>query len=667
MGLAYIPPGITVDEVINPTFAPLLADPTSICIIGPAQGFETNTEIVLLNDRDPVTLALNQIDQSTLVVTDAVDPSSTPFSSGTDFTYNPSANTLERTMQTRIDNGETVTVYYENPSGVGYTEFTTLSGLTGYAPAHRSNTLVPSNIFVQHQGVLPTTDYVVTTGSPPQIRVADSPVVLKTNSKQVVYVDYDDEDSSARVTNVAVTLNGSTNVPLPDGATNIVVKNAATTSTDSAYLFSRGSTTDQDYILTGLSNANTGESVLIQRSAGSTTMGVGNNQLQVRVSYSATPDDYFLPTRVGSQSDVEAKFGAALDSFGNVNSPLSLGAALCFANGASNIVVQALFHLADPGDDSSIKTNGGSTSDAVGTLTDWQSTLRGLRDLEDVNVLIPIVSAGNAVSNDSLSLEIFQAVQSHIAFMQQQQQYITTILGEDSTNIGNVADKVTLQSHAQVLGASPMAESTVLLSPASFTWANPVSGTATTIGGQYVAAAIAGVMAANDVEASLLRKPITSITGVKDFRSEMDKNADAASGLMVVESRQGTIRVRDAITTSNKSVNTNEYNVVRAKHFMIESIRNSIDTQIIGQVVVDDAAPFQVQIAVASVLEELVAQGIISTYQDIQARQLNTQPTTIEVRYSYLPAYTLKYVNVIFSINTSNGAIDTTNTTGQGA
>jgi hypothetical protein len=657
MALAYVPPGVSVEEVINPTFSPLLATPTSIGIVGPAQGFSTNSEIVVLSDRDPVTLSLDGIDTASLTVVDANDPTSTPFVSGTDFNYDPVLNTLSRAMQTRIDNGEQVTVYYENPTGVGWTEFAVLDGLSGYAPQHRGTTLVPSNIYVQHQGILPTSDYIITLGGSPQIRVSDSPTVLATESRQTIYIDYDDTSLQSHVQNVALTLNGTTNIGLPDFGTNFVIKNAPTTSLDSAFVFTRGTTSDQDYVLVGLSNSNTGENVTIARSAGTTQMGVGTNQLQVRVSYTATPSDYFLPTRVFSQSDVETKYGPALDSFGNVSSPVSLAASLAFSNGASDLVVQAVYHLADASDDDSIKTIGGASSDATINLADWRSTLRGIRDIEDINVLVPIVSTGTGVTNDSLTLGIFQAVQSHLEFMAQQNQYIVALLGEDSSAAGNVADKLTLQNHALALGATPAAEATVLAAPSSFTWANPVTGTATVLGGQYIMAAVAGVMAANDVEASLTRRQIAGIVGVKDFRSEMDKNADAAAGLMVIENRQGVVRVRDAVTTSTDSVNTRELNVVRAKHFMIESIKDSLDNQIIGQVIVDDAAPFQVQLAVSSVLEELVAQGIIVTYQDVQARSLNTDPTVIEVRYSYLPAYAVKYIRVIFSINTSNGVV----------
>lgn len=665
MALPYIRPGVTVSELINPTFTPVLAQPTSIAIVGPAQGFQTNTEIVLLQDNTPVQLALTGIDESTLVVVDASDPSGAPFINGSDFTFDPVTSNLSRAMQTQIANGEQVTLYYENPVGVGYTEFPTLSGLTGYAPLHRSTTLTPNNIFVQHQGIFPSSEYVLTLGDPPQLAVSSSPTILTPSSTQTVYVDYDDTNLGVHIVNLQVVLNGQTPVTLPENSINHIVKNAPTTSTDSVFLYQAGSTTDLDYILTGLSNSNTGENVLIQRSAGTTTMGTAQDALQVQVSYSATASDYFQPTRVFSQSDVEEKYGPAFDSSGNVVSPLSLATSICFANGATNMVCQALFHLSDSNDLSSVRSQGGTSVVTTDTLTDWRSTLAALRDVDDVNVIIPIVSASTGSTNDSLTLGIFQALQSHLQFMVNSNVYIVALCGEDSTATGNVADKATLQSHGEILGAATRAEATALVAPAAFQYANPVTGTSSTLGGQYMAAALGGMIAANPVQASLTRKQVIGFTGVQDFRSEMDKDADAASGLLEVESKQGIIRVRHAITTAVNNANTRELSVIRAKYYMASQVQQQLDLQIVGQVFADTQAPLTVQLAVEAMLEQLISQGVIVTYQDVQSRVSSNDPTAVEVRYSYLPAFPLNYINIIFSINTASGQI--TSTVGQAA
>jgi hypothetical protein len=95
---------------------------------------------------------------------------------------------------------------------------------------------------------------------------------------------------------------------------------------------------------------------------------------------------------------------------------------------------------------------------------------------------------------------------------------------------------------------------------------------------------------------------------------------------------------------------------------MIESVRDTLENQVIGKVIADGRAPAIVAAAVGSVLEQLKSVGDLVDYQDIQARTLTLDPTTVEVRYSYKPAFPLNYINIAFSIDLS-GDSDTSVTT----
>jgi len=84
---------------------------------------------------------------------------------------------------------------------------------------------------------------------------------------------------------------------------------------------------------------------------------------------------------------------------------------------------------------------------------------------------------------------------------------------------------------------------------------------------------------------------------------------------------------------------------------MIESLRQTIDTQIIGSVPADGNAPFLVKNAVIGVLEALRGTAELVDYQGVQARTLVGDPTTVEVRFSYLPAFPLNFVHIVFSVD----------------
>jgi hypothetical protein len=46
-------------------------------------------------------------------------------------------------------------------------------------------------------------------------------------------------------------------------------------------------------------------------------------------------------------------------------------------------------------------------------------------------------------------------------------------------------------------------------------------------------------------------------------------------------------------------------------------------------------------------------------YANVQVRQL-AQPTTIEVRFNYRPAFPINYINIVFGIDLTTGDLTTT-------
>lgn len=654
MSQAYVKPGVTIDEVVSPSFSPLLAEPTSICIIGPSRGYESHVEVVLLSDNEPYELTADNADVSSIEVVDAGNINSTPFLPDEpvlkkDYSIDSSTLALDgkvklaRSMQTDIPNGERVAAYYENSGAPvqadGKSDILTLTRtLTSQFLQATVNTQAAS-IKVMSGGNLPVAEIEISGSGGATPTIAKGAGAAVVGKFQRVWVTFD--IGTDTYIDQPVQLNDTTPVALPANADNIRVYTVndltdAEAGVD-AILYTKGTTTDEDYIVDG-SGATTG----IHRSAGTTTIGAIADALAVRISYRATPSEYFLATRCFSQGDVEDKYGAAFDSDGNINSAVSFAAGLAFANGATDVVIQALFEDGTP------------PGSPTGVLSDWQSTLEALRDIEDVNVLVPLLSAPSMDSTDAGNLAILTAIQDHVTYMATKDQFLVTIAGEDST-VANQATQDTLRAHAEALGARNSAEAMVLLAPGSYQYPNPITGQVMNIGGQYVAAGIAGLLAAYSIQDTLTRKQLVGISGINELRSEANKDADGDAGLMVIENTRGRIWIRHAITTDRSSTNASELSVVRAKHNMMESIRDTLDTQVIGQIIADQNAPFTVQLIVSSVLETLANDGVIVSYQDVQARQLSSNPTLIEVRFSYLPAYPLNYIQVKFSIDTVSG------------
>lgn len=388
--------------------------------------------------------------------------------------------------------------------------------------------------------------------------------------------------------------------------------------------------------------------------------GAITSETLINVTYRYVIDNYFEPTRLYDFGSVESRYGSALDPTGTaINSPLSYAASIAFENGASSIVCQPLLTRATPGDPSSAA---GSPNDSqAAALASWADTLFVLRDIEDINVIVPVIGQSMPNVGDATVLSVLQAVQDHCSYMAVSQQYIFGIFGEDNSADTAVATQAILTAHANTLRGrygGNLSEQLVLLNSASFERALPAFGRTINVGGQYAAAAFAGMLSSFPVSVASTRKVLSGFTRVLDKRDAQQKNADADNGLLVVEQKGGNVLIRHGVTLNNTGGAAKaEINVVRAKHRMIESVRDTIDRQIIGQIIADGNAPNIVSATVSAVLEGLRQVRDIVDYGPVEARYVSMQPTTIQVRFAYRPAFPLNYVNIEFSLDLSNQSI----------
>jgi hypothetical protein len=229
--------------------------------------------------------------------------------------------------------------------------------------------------------------------------------------------------------------------------------------------------------------------------------------------------------------------------------------------------------------------------------------------------------------------------------------YRQGIIGRDGSSVAIPA--ATLRSAAQAYNN----EAIIYVSPASFILQNPITGRDTNVGGQWAAAGIAGMFAARDVQVPLTRKVLAGFSGIADRRTSIEQALDSSAGLFVLidKSQSGVIQVRHQVTTAVQNINTAEASVVRAKYDMAHRLRDALDGSIVGQVMSETNAPLAVQSVTAGVLEQLVVEGAINGYTNVKARLLDTDATTIEVRFEYRPAFPINNIIVRFTINSTSG------------
>jgi hypothetical protein len=396
------------------------------------------------------------------------------------------------------------------------------------------------------------------------------------------------------------------------------------------------------------------------------------------VTYTYLPSDYWNPIRLFDIGSVETRFGFSYAStidpvsgqliYTGIGSQLSFAARVAFENGAQSVICQPLFVRATPGDPSTAQ-QAPSAAD-VGNQTTWSDTLYVLRPIIDLDIIVPIIgNDGNVNVTDGDVLNVFEAVQGHLAYQNTQQQYIVTIMGEDGTSSASEASSLIAtmrNTHAPDLQANfgnSLSSQMVLINNTVFQRSTPGGINATiNVGGQYCAAAFAGGVGGRSVSSSMTRAPILGFQSISDTRTTGDKNADAGAGLTVIEQVGSLIRCRQGNTLDTQDGPAGaELSVVRAKFLMMESIMATINNQIIGQIIADANSPMVVSSAISGVLGLLQQSGTIVGYSAVTSALTSLNPTTIQATFSYKPAFPLNYVEIVFALDLTSNTISVVN------
>jgi len=605
MALAYRPPGVSVEEDLASTISPLLSAPALICLVGLTQGFQSRTDQFILSGTGAIPLPglpSGSTLQEIVTVRDALNPS----------------------MGATDGSGYVLTTDYTVPGQTNEVQLVTVTGTpTGGNFTLSFNNQTTSNI---------------------AYNAASSAVQTALQSLSTIGAGNATVSGSAGGP-YTVTFTGA----LAGAPQALLVPSAALT----------GGTSPN--VTVAESTGGSGGGTIARNSSGTIPDGA-----LVNVTYTYVPNNYYEPIRLFDLGSVESRFGTGLNAQGTaINSPLSYAASVAFENGASSVVCQPLLKRATPGDP--LSAAGQPNSTQVANTSTWADTLYVLRDIEDINVIVPIIGQSAANVGDSTMLNIFQVLQDHTYFMKQQDQLLVDIFGEDSSSSIAAATDSVIQSHANTLRGrygGDVAEQTVLINTSRFTRSLPGIGQTLTVGGQYAAAAVAGMLSSRPASSSLTRKIVSGFLGITDSRSLSEKNADAAAGLLVLEQKGQNVVVRHSITLDQTNAARRELSVVRAKHRVVESVKDTLDRQIIGQIIADSQAPLTVSATVTAVLEQLKAGRDIVDYSSVQSRLTSLDPTTIEVRFAYRPSFPLNYIDVIFALDLSAGSITTNTLTG---
>lgn len=352
----------------------------------------------------------------------------------------------------------------------------------------------------------------------------------------------------------------------------------------------------------------------------------------ISVTYNYTDESYHKVYNFYDYDDIRDFYGDPFNDDGTIQSELTLAAQFAITEGASTIMAVAV----DP-EDPEAPTTG-----------DYKNALDKFRDEDQVAIIVP------ATGNPALHA----LVEQHVSFQSENKYERRAILGLDGT-VTPVASSQRITA-AQTLASKRVA----LISPATFQYYAPELNRETTIGGQFVAAAAAGVSVKNAANWPLTHKRLKTIRDVTEVQRDGQKDLEAQNGLMVVErNKRNLIWFRHGVTTDPTDLKTSEWSITGQQDVMVYRIRDYLDADnLIGQPILPETV-INTKASAISALESLVADKIIWGYRDLKIRQVENNPDVLEIRFQWKPTWPLNYIIVRYSIDITTGTVTDGNST----
>lgn len=373
----------------------------------------------------------------------------------------------------------------------------------------------------------------------------------------------------------------------------------------------------------------------------------------VFVTYRYTDPEYYIPKTFRNFEDVKDAFGEPLNTatpvagqpYENVVSPLSLAAMVAIKNGATDLVLCATEPLPVEAETDAAK----STARA--------DVLRGALDKissdPSITVVVPITTGIADADADT----VFSDMHTFVATGSSEGLFRFGIVGFDPS--------LTIAPDSLLSAALPASVNRrriqmAYAAPGGLMMFSGASNSSFAVGHSYLAAAYAGRMQAIPVQTALTKQVIIGFAGLAGTPlANSLKNQYSAAGVAVTEQdRFQRLTVRHGVTADTTNLNTREASVVRARDGLVRALSESTSTSgLIGSALTDDLL-LSVKSNVQGVLESAVADDVIVSYTGLTLRQQPGDPSVVEVKFAYKPAYPLNYIVISFSIDMSTGTTD---------
>jgi len=412
----------------------------------------------------------------------------------------------------------------------------------------------------------------------------------------------------------------------------IISANGATTLSGSDYSVGSGT----NYQGTSVST--------ITFSGTATVSGLFQSQVAINYSYTSATSGQFYT--FGDYNSVTAVFGNPWNYTTSgvvVQSPVSLGAYLAFQNGAQNVTC------------CNIITSGSTATeqDFLNAITSTSGITNSVYTNPQIDVIVPLIGV-------TATGQLLKFLPSYLNSQAQNGVYQRTFVGFDTlsgTLTNTVNSLVNAAKSTRVTLAVPQ---TLTINPGLNSSTGYSNGTVS-IGGQYLAAALAGTFVGQpDVYVPITHKTVNGFVGINNQVSPNDSQTIQSLGGTIVRQRNdGTIYVRHGLTTNTTNWMTQEISINAIGDRLAQNIQAAIDNSVIIGSALTQATLSSLQSIVLATLMRSVNTNLIQSFQNVSYSYNGASPTSVNVSFQYSPTFPLNYVQVTMSVNTNTGVITT--------
>lgn len=371
-------------------------------------------------------------------------------------------------------------------------------------------------------------------------------------------------------------------------------------------------------------NSTTGDTVIVSTFRGSGDEPSIGTFYFVTFTTNKTAQDYALKLYT-SPATAYANYGQP-----STINRLSLGIQLMSLNGVQTF--GAIQVPVQPG------TNVAASSDYIAALQQLTSNLPGLNRKADV--VVPL-------SNDPT---VHQALSRQLTT-----QATARYKGEAIGFVGY--SQFTTAAQASANAQSLLSQRMIAIgnAAAGILITNPNTGVAIEylVDGPFMAAAMAGLNCnpANDVATTLTNQNLVGFSRLLITYDNPTMDLGAANGLTWLLNNNGSLLIRHYKTTDPSTVLLSEPTSTTIADYVAQQFRSTLN-QFIGRKLVDSLVT-DITVVSNSLLKNLVDLQIISAYQNLVVVANPNDPTEVDVTVTFKPIFSLLYLAVTFTVQTS--------------